>query len=94
MTREMEERAKPIGENVTADLAVSEGLKFFREHPEKDLKPTFPSMRPKGGKIYLFFPKDDSCKSEMTSVGGKCSYCQNMAMMVFVTNLASNSRNG
>ena len=55
----MEERAKPILENVTADLAVSEVVKFFREHPEKDLKPTFPPMRTKGGEIYLFFPKDD-----------------------------------
>ena len=88
----MDERAKPIAENVSADLAVSEVLRFFREHPEKDLKPTLPPLRPKGGEIYLFFPKDDNCKSELTSAGGKCS--QNMAITVFATNFASNSSDG
>ena len=64
----MDERTKPIVQNVTVDLTVSEVLEFFRQHPEKDLKPTLPPLRPKGGEVYLFFPKDDNCKSESTSL--------------------------
>ena len=59
------EKPKPIAENVTADPAVSDVLGFFREHPEKDLKPTYPPLRPKGGEIYIFYPEDDTCKSKL-----------------------------
>ena len=64
------------------DLAVSEVVRHFAEHPNKDLMPTFPFLRPKGGEVYIFFPKDDSCKSELISEGSKCRYLRNMAMKV------------
>ena len=59
------EKPKPIAENVTADLAVSDVLRFFRKHPEKDLKPTYPPLRPKGGEICIFYPEDDTWKSKL-----------------------------
>ena len=46
-------------------VAVSDVLRFFREHPEKDLKTTYPPLRPKGGEIYIFYPEDDTCKSKL-----------------------------
>ena len=76
------EKPKPIAENVTADLAVSDVLRFFREHPEKDLKPTYPPLRPKGGEVYIFYPEDDTCKSKLTSLGEKYSYFRSIIIMV------------
>ena len=65
------EKAKPIAENVRADLAVSDVLRFFREHPEKELKPTYPPLRPKGGEVYIFYPEDDTRKGKLTSLGDR-----------------------
>ena len=48
------EKPKPIAENVTADLAVSDVLRVFREHPEKDLKSTYPPLRLKGGETIIY----------------------------------------
>ena len=45
------DRAKPIAVNVTADLTASYVVRFFREHPHKDLKAAFPPLKPKGGEV-------------------------------------------
>ena len=51
--REMD-RAKPTPVTVTADFAFSDVVTMFRELPDKDLKPAFPSLSPKGGEVLYF----------------------------------------
>ena len=48
----------------TSPLSTFSVLRLFREYGKKDLKPTLPPVKPKGGEVFLFYSENSSCKGK------------------------------